>query len=94
MIVQSVHFSFAPDDAEKAEAILRELREASRKEKGVIGFDVARSLEQPNVFVLWERYEDAAALEAHKATEHFKTLVINGVRALARQRIAEIGVPI
>jgi len=94
MIVQSVHYTFAPGDAGTAEAIFRELRDASREEEGVIGFEVARSMENPNAFALWEQYEDEAALEAHKGTEHFRRLVVGGVRPLALQRIAEVAVPI
>lgn len=94
MLIQSIHYTFAPDDADKAEAILRELRDASRKEDGVITFAVARSEENPNVFALWEEYRDKAALDAHIATEHFKRLAINGVRQLARQRIGETVFPI
>jgi quinol monooxygenase YgiN len=94
MLIQSIHYTFAPEDADKAEAILRELRDASRKEEGVITFDVARSQEKPNVFALWEAYKDRAALDAHMATEHFKRLPINGVRPLAQQRNGETVVPI
>ena len=94
MLVQSVHFTFAPEDGDKAEAIFRELRDASRKEEGVIAFDVARGAEKPTMFALWEVYRDRQALDAHTATEHFKRLVLDGVRALARERNAEIVVPI
>jgi quinol monooxygenase YgiN len=94
MLIQSVRYTFAPEDADKAEAILLELRDASRKEEGVITFDVARSKEKSNVFALWEAYRDRAALDAHATTEHFKRLVLNGVRPLAQQRNAEILVPI
>ncbi|MDB5092985.1 MAG: autoinducer-2 modifying protein LsrG [Candidatus Eremiobacteraeota bacterium] len=94
MLIQSIHFTFAPGDADEAESILRELRDASRKEEGVITFDVARSREKPNVFALWEAYRDAAALDAHLATEHFERLVRNGVRALAQRRDAETVFPI
>jgi quinol monooxygenase YgiN len=94
MLIHSIHFTFAPEDADKAEAILRELRDASRKEEGVTAFEVARSQEKPNVFVMWEAYRDSAAWEAHAATEHFKRLVLNGVRPLAQQRNAETVFPI
>jgi len=94
MLIQSIHYTFAPEDANKAETMLRELREASRKEKGVIAFEVARSREKANVFALWEQYRDKAALEDHVVTEHFQRLVINGVRPLAQQRIAETVFPI
>ena len=89
-LIQSIHYTFAPEDANKAETIFRELRDSSRKEEGVIAFDVARSQENPNVFVLWEDYRDRAALDAHVATEHFKRLVLNGARTLAKERNAEI----
>ncbi|MGZ3509916.1 MAG: putative quinol monooxygenase [Vulcanimicrobiaceae bacterium] len=89
MLIHLLHFTFAPEDAEKAEAIMRELCDASRKEEGVIAFETARSQEQPNVFVLWEEYRDNAAWDAHAATEHFKRLVLNGLRPLAQQRNAE-----
>jgi quinol monooxygenase YgiN len=94
MQIQSIHFTFAPEDADKAEAMLRELRDASRKEEGVVAFDVARSEQKPHVFALWEVYKDGAALDAHRASEHFKRLVLDGVRPLAKQRDAETVVPI
>lgn len=87
-------FTFAPEDADKAEGFLRELRDESRKEDGVIAFDVGWSKEKPNVFALWEGYRDKAALESHLATEHFQRLVIRGVRAMAKQRKAETVFPI
>ena len=58
MLVQSIHYTFAPEDGDKVEAILRELQDASRKEAGVVQFEVARSQEHPNVFALWEVYRD------------------------------------
>lgn len=94
MLIQAIHYTFAPEDANNAESILRELREASRKEEGVIAFDVARSQEKRNVFVLWEAYSDKAALDLHISSEHFKRLVLNGVRPLARHREAEMLLPI
>jgi quinol monooxygenase YgiN len=94
MLIQSIHFVFAPEDADKAERLLRELRNESRKEDGVISFDVGRSKEKPNVFALWEVYKDKASLESHTATEHFQRLVVEGVRILAQQRNAETVFPI
>lgn len=94
MLIQNVHFTFAPEDGDKAESILRDLRDASRKEEGVIAFDVARSQAKPNVFVLWEVYRDKAALDSHIATDHYNRLVLNGVRPLAQERSGEIVLPI
>jgi quinol monooxygenase YgiN len=94
MLVQSVRYTFTPEDAGRAEAMLRELRDRSRSEAGVLGFDVMRSQETSNAFVIWEQYRDRAALDSHAATEHFKRLVIDGVRPLALQRVGELLVPI
>ncbi len=89
MIINAVIYTFAPEDADKAAAILRELRDLSRKETGVVAFEVARSNHSPAVFALWEEYQDQAALDAHFASDHFKRLGINGVRLLAKQRTGE-----
>jgi quinol monooxygenase YgiN len=70
------------------------LREVSRKEEGVVGFDVARSLDKPNVFALWEEYRDRDALDAHMSTEHYQRLVLDGLRPLAQKRDAEIVFPL
>jgi len=94
VLIQFVRFTFALEDADKAEAMFRELRDASRKEAGVLGFDVARGRDEPAVFALWEHYADQAALDAHKATEHFKRLVLDGVRTFAKERVGEMLVPI
>jgi quinol monooxygenase YgiN len=89
VIINAVIYTFAPEDADKAAAILRELRDLSRKETGVVAFEVARSNHSPAVFALWEEYQDQAALDAHFASDHFKRLGINGVRLLAKQRTGE-----
>jgi len=94
MIVSAIQFTFAPKDADTAEELLREIRDVSIKEPGVVRFDVARSSDDPNVFVLWEVYRDQVAVDAHKASEHFKRLVLNGIRPLAQQRTSVTATPI
>jgi quinol monooxygenase YgiN len=94
MIISSIKFTFAPQDGDTAETLLRELREASQKEPGVIQFEVGRGSEEPNVFALWEVYRDESAVEAHRATEHFRRLVLEGIRPLAQQRNATTLVPV
>jgi quinol monooxygenase YgiN len=89
MLVQSIHFTFAADDADEVEAIFLELRDASRKEPGVVAFDVGRSRDKPGVFALWEVYRDAAALEAHMQTDHYERLVAGRIRPLAKNRSVE-----
>lgn len=94
MIIASIHFTFSPEDADQAESLLRELRDASVKEPGIVEFRVGRGQEKPSVFALWEVYRDRDAVEAHRASEHFQRLVVHGIRPLAMERIAETVIPI
>jgi (4S)-4-hydroxy-5-phosphonooxypentane-2,3-dione isomerase len=45
--------------------------EASRREPGVVRFDLLADRDQPQHFVLVEIYRDAAAAAAHKETAHY-----------------------
>jgi quinol monooxygenase YgiN len=47
-----------------------------------------------SVFALWEQYRDGAAFDAHAATDHYKRLVLGGLRPLALQRDGEIVFPL
>ena len=94
MIINSIHFTFSPEDAEIAQSLLRELRDASRKEEGVVQYDVGRSREKPNVFALWEVYRGQEALDAHFASEHFQRLVVSRIRPLVQEGSIERVVPI
>jgi quinol monooxygenase YgiN len=87
MLIQSLHYTFAPEDGDRVAEIFKELRDLSRQEPGVISFDVARSKETPNVFALWEEYRDEAALKAHMETEHFRRLAVGEIRRLATDRL-------
>lgn len=94
MLINSIHFTFDPKDADNAEMSLRELRDASRKEAGVLQYDVGRSSENPSAFALWEVYRDKEALDAHHASEHFQRLYVNGIKSLVQQGEVERVVPI
>lgn len=94
MIITCIIFTFAPQDADKAETVLRELRDASVKEPGVVRFEVGRSQDKPNTFALWEVYRDQDAVAAHRSTVHYQRLVVDGIRPLALQRTAETVIPI
>lgn len=58
-----------------ADLFLNRIRAAAeaavREEEGCLRFDVARDEGDPDVFVLFEVYADAGALEVHHATPHF-----------------------
>ena len=43
-----------------------------RDEPGCIRFDILKNSEEPNLFHLYEVYEDEAALDAHRNAPHYK----------------------
>jgi len=94
MLIQSIRYTFAPEDADDAAAMFKELRDLSVREPGIVSFHVARSKDKPSVFALWEEYRDEAALKAHVESEHFVRLVVNGVRRLAKERLGETMFPL
>ena len=62
----------------QADTILRVIEKMtplSRKEPGCLYYQAQRSLDNPNVFFLYEQYKDAAGYEAHMATPHFEQYV-------------------
>jgi quinol monooxygenase YgiN len=87
MLINAVIYTFAPENVAAGEEALRGLRAGSRTETGCITFDVARGIDDPNVFFLYEVWADEASLEAHYATDHFQRYGVNGVRKLAKERI-------
>jgi quinol monooxygenase YgiN len=92
MLVNVVTYTFPPERADEVERLLRELGGSSRREAGCAGFDVCRGDgESAGTFVLFEKWRDQAALDAHYATEHFARLGANGIRPLATSRTAVKG---
>jgi quinol monooxygenase YgiN len=62
-----------PDTVDEVEALLLKMREATRLELGCLQYDLHRT--DDSRFVLYERYTDAAAIEHHHSTLHYKELV-------------------
>lgn len=58
------------DKISEARALLTELAAASRGEIGCGHYEVLQNAAEPQIFVLFEEWSDAAALDAHNATAH------------------------
>jgi (4S)-4-hydroxy-5-phosphonooxypentane-2,3-dione isomerase len=65
-----------------------------RDEPACVVYRAARSVEEPNVFVLYEEYEDETALLAHRETEHFRDLVEGIIVPVLTSREREVLVPV
>ena len=61
--------------AAKFESAFAKARTATRKEKGNKSYSLNRSAKLPNEYVVHERWENFAALQAHLKTPHFATLL-------------------
>jgi autoinducer 2-degrading protein len=71
MFVTFVHVHVRPDAIDAFIDATRANHEASIREPGNVRFDVLRSVDEPDRFVLYEWYVDEAAARAHKLTPHY-----------------------
>jgi quinol monooxygenase YgiN len=60
---------------EAARALYQELVRATRQEAGCIAYELGQADGSPLDFVIFELWEDPAALAAHQQTDHFRRLV-------------------
>jgi len=63
------------ENAEEFTALARSMIAETRKEKGVISYELVRGIEDPELLSMMERWEDMDSLRAHMQTEHFKEYV-------------------
>ncbi len=72
MIFITAKFSIRPEDAERWPEISAAFTAATRNEPGCLWFDWARSLDDPNEYLLTEAFRDQDAGVAHVTSAHFK----------------------
>ena len=75
MIFIVVKHPVRPEFADRWDALVEEFTVATRAEPGNISFDWFRSVEDPNLYVLVEAFQDAAAGEAHVNSPHFQAAI-------------------
>lgn len=65
-------------DAEYQDAardLIQELADESRKEEGIVDYQISEDIEDPRLFRFFEVYEDEGAFNAHMETEHVQEFV-------------------
>ena len=60
---------------------------SSLGEVGCLQFEVLRSLDSPNEFILLEEYADAEAFQAHRKSSHFLANIEGNVAKLLAARV-------
>jgi quinol monooxygenase YgiN len=74
-------------EEDTVEEALREMVAPTRAEPGNLDYQVFRDPADPALFVLVERYADAAAFEEHKASAHFATWLAGRVLPSLASRV-------
>lgn len=72
LFVSAVDLDIAPAETEKFLAALKENGAASVKEPGCQRFDIMVLASNPNHIFIYEVYDNEAAAQAHRTTDHFK----------------------
>jgi quinol monooxygenase YgiN len=71
-IVNAINLDIAPDQFDKFMEAAKENAAASTKDPGCLEFNVLVSQTDPHHVMFFEVYENAAALDFHRQTAHFK----------------------
>ena len=94
MTILAVSMTIHPGKVEECIRLLRQMRAETLKEPGCLQYDTIQSDENPLQFFFYERYKDAAALEAHRTSAHFAKYITGGVDALVATRSRELYHPV
>ncbi|MGC5364246.1 putative quinol monooxygenase [Streptomyces sp. DT24] len=85
-ITVMAHWTAREGREEDIERFLAEITEKSLAEPGCLAYRSFRSLENGREFALFEEYSDADALAHHKASAHYRELVLERVVPLLVKR--------
>ena len=89
MISFLVRLKFAPEDRSDIAESLRLLTAASRQEPGCVTYVPHHLEDDPDTVLIYEQYKDAAALEAHRQSDHCKKHGVGGLYQKMRERALE-----
>jgi quinol monooxygenase YgiN len=89
MVSFTVRMRFDSQDREQVSDLLRSLAEESRREPGCVVYVPHRIEGEPDTVLIYEQYADGAALDAHRASPHYRRYAIQGLYQLLRERVSE-----
>jgi autoinducer 2-degrading protein len=87
MITIIARYRTQPGAGDTVAAVLAKHIAATRAEEGCLQFVACRSRENGDEFVLYEKYIDEDAFEAHRKTPHFVAYLQGDVIPLLTERI-------
>jgi quinol monooxygenase YgiN len=89
MISYAVRLRFAAEDRSDVAESLRALAAASRQEPGCVNYIPHFLEDEPCTVLIYEQYQDAKALTAHRESEHFKIHAVGGLYQKMKERSVE-----
>ena len=87
MVTIVARYRAQPGAGDSVAVLLAKHMAATRTERGCAQFDACRLRENPDEFVLYEKYIDEEAFEVHRNTAHFATFVVAQILPLLTERI-------
>jgi quinol monooxygenase YgiN len=94
MLVLAVTWIAKQGKEEQTAELLRQISVEARKEPGCLMFIAHRHTERPNEFFIYEQYKDQAALDAHRATPHFKQIARGSLMQAADRKEGNLYTPL
>ena len=85
MIVLVVHWEADAGKEAEVVQVFSKLAAESRKEPGCRMYVVHRHKEQPRHFLVYEQYDDDAALQAHRDSKHFQQYAVQDLPKLGKR---------
>jgi quinol monooxygenase YgiN len=86
-VVVVAQYRTRPRHGPEVASVLAAHVRATREETGCLEFVALRQDDDPDRFVLYERYADDAAFEAHRASAHFRENITDRVAPLLAERV-------
>jgi quinol monooxygenase YgiN len=85
MYVNAVDLDILPAERDNLLAAIKENGAAAVTEPGCKRFDILNLASDPNHFLLYEVYDNEAALKAHRETDHFKKFIAAAGKMVAKR---------
>jgi quinol monooxygenase YgiN len=85
MYVNAVDLDILPAERDNFLAAIKENGAAAVTEPGCKRFDILNLASDPSHFLLYEVYENEAALKAHRETDHFKKFAAAAAKMVAKR---------
>lgn len=90
MICVAVTYEIQAGQEQEAIELFRALAAATRSEPGCRLYLVHQDPANTRRFLLYEQYENQAALDAHRAAPHFERYVKQGLWPITEKRVPEV----